>query len=97
MADEKMKVKCPHCGADINLVRNAKGRWICTLGGFTVGAIIGGIIGTTIGIATGGSGMAATIPLGIALGGIVGGGGYIIGDTLVDGFKCPKCKKQIRL
>ena len=97
MAGEKMKVECPHCSAEINIIRDAKGRWVCTLVGFGIGAAIGGVIGTTLGIASGGWGMAATIPLGIALGGILGGGGYIIGDTLVDGFKCPKCKKPIKL
>lgn len=70
---------------------------MATVGGFTVGGVVGGIIGAGIGLASGGWGMAATIPLGIAAGGLLGGGGYLIGDKLLDRIKCPSCDRAINL
>ena len=97
MSDNNISMQCPHCGKTVKLTRDNSGRWIATSVGLTIGGSIGAIIGAGIGIATGGTAMAATIPAGIALGTILGGGGYIIGDKLLDTFKCPACKGQIDL
>jgi len=98
MADDRVvKVTCPHCGKEVRLTRDRKGRWLATGGGLTVGAVVGGVIGAGIGLVSGGWGIAATIPLGIAAGSVLGGGGYLIGDKLLDRIKCPACKKPIDL
>jgi len=97
MAKKKIEVVCPHCDKKIKLVRDRKGRWIATLSGVTLGGIIGGVIGTVIGIASGGWGIAGTIPVGVALGTILGGAGYMVGDKLVDKFTCPSCNETVDL
>jgi len=95
--DDAILVRCPHCGRDVRLTRDKKGRWVATVGGVTVGGILGGIIGAGIGLVSGGWGIAATIPLGVAAGSILGGSGYLIGDKLLDKVKCPSCNKPINL
>ena len=92
-----VQVVCPHCGKTINLTRDTKGRWIVSIGGFTLGAVIGGVIGATIGLATGGWGIPATVPLGAAMGAILSGSGYIIADKLIDKFRCPACGQDINI
>lgn len=51
-------------------------------GGVLGGAIAGAKVGASIGIATGGMGMAATIPLGVAAGAILGLTGNRVGLEL---------------
>lgn len=89
------QIVCPHCGKKVYAVRTSKGRIILTTGlGVGLG-IIGASIGASIGIATGGTGIAATVPLATA-GLLIGGGsGYIIGDKAIDKPKCPKCGKTL--
>lgn len=63
----------------------------------TIGGTIGALIGASIGLATGGWGMPATVPLGIAAGSLLGGTGYVVGDKLLDRIKCPQCSETIDL
>ena len=93
------KFACPHCGANLELKKDKKGRIILTTSGTVIGAIIGGIIGASIGIASGGWGIAATIPAGIVAGGTLGTISYVIGNTIDKNktYKCPKCNKDIKL
>jgi len=94
---KELEAKCQNCGKTIKLVRDSKGRWIASLSGLTLGGIIGGVVGAGIGLATGGVGIAATLPFGIAFGTIMGGTGYVVGDKVLDKFKCPECRKDIDL
>lgn len=97
MASKQIEVKCPHCGKNVKLTRDSKGRWIASLSGVTIGGIVGGVIGAGIGLASGGWGMAGTIPAGVALGTVLGGSGYVVGDKLIDKFKCPSCKGEVSI
>lgn len=97
MGRKVLEIKCPHCSKTVALTRDYKGRLVVGVGGLTVGAVIGGIIGAGAGIAAFGGGIAATLPFGIALGAMLGGGGYVVGDKLIDKFHCPSCKGVIKL
>ncbi len=91
------QIKCPYCGKDVIALRDKKGRILITTTSALVLGGFGGFIGGSIGIATGGWGIAATVPLGI-IGMIVGGGlGYIVSDKTIDKPTCPKCKNKIEL
>lgn len=88
---------CPFCNQKIHVIRSSKGRIILTTSLGVILSGIGGVIGAGLGIATGGVGLSASIPL-ATLGLIIGsGGGFIVGDKLIDKAKCPKCKNNIKI
>lgn len=91
------EVVCPDCDAKVVAYRTVGGRILVTSGGGVIAGIIGGIIGAGIGISSGGTAMAATVPL-TAIGVIIGAGlGYIVSDKTLDSPKCPKCGTAIKL
>lgn len=59
-----------------------KNEVMLTLGGMVAGAAVGAIKGASIGIATGGTAMAATIPLGIIGGALAELAGNKIGSEI---------------
>ena len=95
MAKQIAKVVCPRCQAAVFAYRARKGRIIVTSSTGLVFAGLGVFVGATIGIASGGTGLAGTVPLAV-VGAVVGtGSGYILSDKTLDRPKCPKCDGPI--
>ena|ERR1017187_9653931 len=91
MGRTAVEVRCPHCRTNVCLTEDKKGRWVKSFGGFTVGSLVGVTIAAGIGLAFGGWGTTATIPVGLVLGAILGGSGFILRDKIIDNFTCPSC------
>lgn len=94
---ETAKVECPNCDEMIELTRNKNGRVMMSKNGAITGKTLFGEIGKRRGIVGGGNGVNAGSLYGIAGGIILGLGGYIVGDKLLDTPHCPQCGEDINL
>jgi ribosomal protein L37AE/L43A len=88
------KVKCPHCGANVDFSRDSTGQWVGTVAGGGAGYVLA----SGLGIAGAVLGAPVAIPaamVGLAIGAFVGNrAGSAVDDNLA---KCPKCKKSMVL
>jgi ribosomal protein L37AE/L43A len=90
----KKKVRCPHCGANVNFERDSTGKWVGTVGG----AGAGYMLASSLGIAGAVLGAPVAIPaalVGLAIGAFIGNrAGSAVDDNQA---KCPKCKESMVL
>jgi hypothetical protein len=79
------------CSAPLEMPRRARLKAGFTVGGIAGGAAIGAYTGTSIGVASGGTAAAATVPLGVMGGAILGLSGYVVGDHFPVRARCGAC------
>jgi hypothetical protein len=84
-----LKVECESCNETVSPDPPAR-RLLFIIGFMAILGGVGFVMGTAIGVATAGTGIAATIPLGLI--GLYAG--YKTGGTVaefLDGYSCPEC------